>query len=109
MRLAAWLMLSESGAHEAIAERAIERFGWRPRLQSAKARISQWVSPTDPHQLPLAFADDWIEITVQHGASDRITPLLHRAAMRGEDAREPERKRVHKVEASGKQGRARTA
>lgn len=112
LRLAAWLMLSESGAHTALAEKAIERFGWDPnKIQNARSRISQWVSPTDRHHLPLPFTDDWIEITVANGAQDSITPLLHRAAMRGEDQRERESaepaRKIHRVEAKRSKGRAR--
>lgn len=85
IRRAAWLMVSETGSHQELAERARDRYGWRCTERSAIARVSQWLSPRDPHQLPLDFADALIETCVAAGGQDRITPLLHRAALRGED------------------------
>lgn len=90
IRKAAWSMVSETGTHQALADRARRRYDWRCTDRSALARVSQWLSPSDPHQLPLDFADVVIEEVVAAGGTDRITPLLNRAAMRGDDRREEE-------------------
>jgi hypothetical protein len=94
IRRAAFLMVSEAGAHDALALRAKRRYGWHCSDRSALARVSQWLSPSDPHQLPLDFGDALIEECVARGVQDRITPLLHRAALRAElDAEETDEMR----------------
>jgi hypothetical protein len=109
IRRTAWLMVSEAGAHQALADEARNRYGWRCTDRAALARVSQWLNPRDPHQFPLDLADALIELCVARGCDDRLTPLLHRAAMRAEDRREaePERVVIHRAQPKPKADRKR--
>lgn len=85
IRRAAWQMVTDTGTHRRIADRVRERRGSLRPLGTWVARVSQWLSPRDPHQLPANDLDLLIEECVAAGGTDTVTPLLHRAAMRGED------------------------
>lgn len=85
IRRAAWQMVTDTATHRVIAEKVRERRRSSRTLAMWVARVSQWLSPRDPHQLPANDLDLLIEECVAHGGTDQVTPLLHRAAMRGED------------------------
>lgn len=88
IRRAVWQMVSDTGTHQQVAERASARFGWTLSHHAAVARVSQWLSPSDAHQLPADMLPDIVEIVVSAGGRDLVTPILRRARDRAEDARD---------------------
>lgn len=78
IRSAVWRAITETCSHEEVALALKRRFGWRCSDRSAVARLSQMLSPRDPHALPADALVDVIEIT----GRDEITAILLRAGLR---------------------------
>jgi len=79
MRQAAWDAVTAASAHSEVAARLKARFGWRCTDRQAVARLSQMLSPRDPHQLP---ADALLDI-IAETKLDPFTPILLRVPIGG--------------------------
>lgn len=78
IREVVWRAITETGTHREVAAAMKRRFGWGCSERQAVARLSQMLSPRDPHQLPADVLVDVVRIT----GRDEITPLLLRAGLR---------------------------
>ncbi len=52
VRDACWRAITDTGATGLIAAHCRKAFGWSMSQRAAEAKISQWLNPRDPHQLP---------------------------------------------------------
>ena len=89
MRSAAWGLLVRTGRYREVALRLKARFGWHCSDRAAVARLSQMLSPGDPHQLP---ADALPDLIAECG-EDPFTPILLRVRLRRGPLRAGERRR----------------
>lgn len=78
IRSAVWRAITETATHQEVAAAVKRRYGWRCTDRQAVARLSQMLSPRDPHQLPADALVDVVRIT----GRDEITGILLRAGMR---------------------------
>lgn len=94
VRQAVWDMLTQSGAHHdfGIAVKAL--FGWEISDAASVSRVSQWLNPRNPHQLPAAVLPLAIRVT----GLDYVSPILLRAGLR----------RMRPVRHAAAKGRARS-
>ena len=95
IRAALQRMVWESGAFEALALRLKRKHGWTWSDGAAKARLSQMLSPRDPH----VFDADDLPEAIEETGLDYVTPLLLRAGMR-------RRRRPRQVRLFGPRGAA---
>lgn len=88
VRIAAKRMLDETGQLQTFAMHCRAYFGWTSTQRSAEARVHQWLSSTDPHQLPAEVLPILVRVCTP---IDHVTPVIHRAAaracMEGEELR----------------------
>lgn len=77
-----WRAVSETGSLQLVAAQCKRAFGWSWSHRAAEARVSQWLSPSDPHQLPA----DAVLIIVGITGRQEIASLFLRAQLAHEDA-----------------------